>query len=109
MAILGVVHGNGGRERERMDWDGIASYPRVAFLLCNEGNNITNTKCHRGFQDQEMVSALIETKRLKIACDHGLLDDLDATVPMKIWWLLPQYLSNYWLRNFKSLLIVFPR
>ncbi|XP_023764981.1 uncharacterized protein LOC111913513 [Lactuca sativa] len=31
--ILGVVHGNGGRERERMDWDGIASYPRLAILL----------------------------------------------------------------------------
>ncbi|PWA38797.1 proton-dependent oligopeptide transporter family [Artemisia annua] len=39
-----------------------------------------------------IVAALIETKRLETAREHGLLDDPDAIVPMKIWWLLPQYL-----------------
>ncbi|KAI3684558.1 hypothetical protein L6452_33782 [Arctium lappa] len=38
------------------------------------------------------VSALVETKRLEIAYEYGLVDDPSATVPMKIWWLLPQYL-----------------
>ncbi|GKA46217.1 proton-dependent oligopeptide transporter family protein [Tanacetum coccineum] len=38
------------------------------------------------------VAALVETKRLKIAHEYGLIDDPNATVPMKIWWLLPQYL-----------------
>ncbi|XP_024971823.1 protein NRT1/ PTR FAMILY 5.10-like isoform X2 [Cynara cardunculus var. scolymus] len=39
-----------------------------------------------------VVSALVETKRLKIAYEYGLVDDPAAMVPMKIWWLLPQYL-----------------
>nr|GEW15315.1 proton-dependent oligopeptide transporter family [Tanacetum cinerariifolium] len=39
-----------------------------------------------------VVSALVETKRLKTAREYGLLDDPSATIPMKIWWLLPQYL-----------------
>nr|GEW17500.1 proton-dependent oligopeptide transporter family [Tanacetum cinerariifolium] len=39
-----------------------------------------------------VVAALVETKRLKTAHEHGLIDDPNATVPMKIWWLLPQYL-----------------
>ncbi|XP_071742581.1 protein NRT1/ PTR FAMILY 5.10-like isoform X2 [Rutidosis leptorrhynchoides] len=38
-----------------------------------------------------VVSALVETKRLKTAREYGLLDDPVATVPIKIWWLLPQY------------------
>ncbi|PWA42537.1 proton-dependent oligopeptide transporter family [Artemisia annua] len=39
-----------------------------------------------------VVAAHIETKRLKTAHEHGLIDDPNAMVPMKIWWLLPQYL-----------------
>ncbi|KAI3688962.1 hypothetical protein L2E82_46908 [Cichorium intybus] len=39
-----------------------------------------------------IVSAVIEIKRLKTAEEYGLLDNPSATVPMKIWWLLPQYL-----------------
>ncbi|KAJ0776344.1 putative proton-dependent oligopeptide transporter family, MFS transporter superfamily [Helianthus annuus] len=39
-----------------------------------------------------VVAAIIETKRLKVAREYGLLDDPNAMVPMKIWWLLPQYL-----------------
>ncbi|KAI3763110.1 hypothetical protein L1987_53560 [Smallanthus sonchifolius] len=39
-----------------------------------------------------IVAAIVETKRLKIAHEYGLLDDPNAMIPMKIWWLLPQYL-----------------
>ncbi|KAL9996846.1 putative proton-dependent oligopeptide transporter family, MFS transporter superfamily [Helianthus debilis subsp. tardiflorus] len=38
------------------------------------------------------VAAIVETKRLKVAREYGILDDPDAMIPMKIWWLLPQYL-----------------
>ncbi|XP_074273341.1 protein NRT1/ PTR FAMILY 5.10-like [Silene latifolia] len=38
-----------------------------------------------------IVSAIIETKRLEIALKHGLVDLPNATVPMSICWLLPQY------------------
>ncbi|KAI9115379.1 hypothetical protein K1719_013698 [Acacia pycnantha] len=39
-----------------------------------------------------LVAALVETKRVKAASDHNLLDDSEATVPISIWWLLPQYI-----------------
>ncbi|KAI3763104.1 hypothetical protein L1987_53554 [Smallanthus sonchifolius] len=39
-----------------------------------------------------VVSAHVESKRLETAKEYGLLDDPAATIPMKIWWLLPQYL-----------------
>ncbi|KAF5729320.1 hypothetical protein HS088_TW21G01484 [Tripterygium wilfordii] len=39
-----------------------------------------------------VVAALIESKRVKIARDHGLLDSPKAVIPMSIWWLLPQYI-----------------
>ena len=38
------------------------------------------------------VAALIETKRIGVASEYGLLDTPKATLPMKIWWLLPQYM-----------------
>ncbi|KAF5817391.1 putative proton-dependent oligopeptide transporter family, major facilitator superfamily [Helianthus annuus] len=38
-----------------------------------------------------VVSALVESKRLKTATEYGLIDDPGAVIPMKIWWLLPQY------------------
>ncbi|PWA47868.1 major facilitator superfamily protein [Artemisia annua] len=38
------------------------------------------------------VSALVEIKRLQTAEKYGLVDDPNATIPMKVWWLLPQYL-----------------
>ncbi|XP_035843852.1 protein NRT1/ PTR FAMILY 5.10-like [Helianthus annuus] len=37
-----------------------------------------------------VVAAIVETKRLNIARKYGLLDDPNAMIPMKIWWLLPQ-------------------
>ncbi|KAK9073488.1 hypothetical protein SSX86_007812 [Deinandra increscens subsp. villosa] len=39
-----------------------------------------------------IVAAIVETKRLKVAREYGLSDDPSAIIPMKIWWLLPQYL-----------------
>ncbi|KAI3737286.1 hypothetical protein L2E82_27283 [Cichorium intybus] len=39
-----------------------------------------------------VVAGVVESKRLKTAHEYGLLDDPSAMVPMKIWWLLPQYL-----------------
>ncbi|KAK1427595.1 hypothetical protein QVD17_16283 [Tagetes erecta] len=39
-----------------------------------------------------VVSGLVESKRLETAKEYGLVDDPTATIPMKIWWLLPQYL-----------------
>ncbi|KAJ0603818.1 putative proton-dependent oligopeptide transporter family, PTR2 family proton/oligopeptide symporter [Helianthus annuus] len=39
-----------------------------------------------------VVAAVVESKRLKTACEYGLVDNPNATIPMKIWWLLPQYL-----------------
>lgn len=39
-----------------------------------------------------VTSALVEAKRVKIAIDHGLLDAPKSIVPMRAWWLLPQYI-----------------
>ncbi|KAL8160984.1 hypothetical protein V2J09_012473 [Rumex salicifolius] len=41
-----------------------------------------------------VIAALVEVKRLNIAAQNGLLDDPKATVPMSIWWLVPQFLIN---------------
>ncbi|KAH9627026.1 hypothetical protein KSS87_020675 [Heliosperma pusillum] len=38
-----------------------------------------------------VVAAIIEKRRLDIAMHYGLIDLPKATVPMSIWWLLPQY------------------
>ncbi|XP_057793622.1 protein NRT1/ PTR FAMILY 5.10-like [Salvia miltiorrhiza] len=39
-----------------------------------------------------VIAALVETKRLQIAVEYGLVDLPAATVPMSVWWLAPQYL-----------------
>ncbi|KAF7137556.1 hypothetical protein RHSIM_Rhsim07G0067100 [Rhododendron simsii] len=39
-----------------------------------------------------VVSALVEAKRVKIAIDHNLLNAPKSVVPMRVWWLLPQYI-----------------
>ncbi|KAL2497387.1 Protein NRT1/PTR FAMILY 5.10 [Abeliophyllum distichum] len=39
-----------------------------------------------------VIAALVERERLKTAVEYGLVDIPKATVPMSVWWLLPQYL-----------------
>ncbi|XP_028773125.1 protein NRT1/ PTR FAMILY 5.4-like [Neltuma alba] len=39
-----------------------------------------------------LVAALIESKRVKIASDYNLLDNPKAILPIRVWWLLPQYI-----------------
>lgn len=39
-----------------------------------------------------VTAALVERKRLQVAQDYGLLDDSSATIPMSVFWLLPQYI-----------------
>ncbi|XP_058728861.1 protein NRT1/ PTR FAMILY 5.10-like [Vicia villosa] len=38
-----------------------------------------------------IIAVFVETKRLKTAQEYGLVEDPNATVPMSIWWLVPQY------------------
>ena len=38
-----------------------------------------------------VVSALVEAKRVSIAKEYNLMDNPKATIPMTVWWLLPQY------------------
>ncbi|MED6208665.1 hypothetical protein PIB30_047386 [Stylosanthes scabra] len=38
-----------------------------------------------------VVSALVEAKRIAVAKQYNLVDDPKSTIPMSIWWLLPQY------------------
>ncbi|KAL1533844.1 protein NRT1/ PTR FAMILY 5.10-like isoform X1 [Salvia divinorum] len=38
-----------------------------------------------------VIAALIETKRLAVAAEWGLVDEAGATLPMSVWWLAPQY------------------
>ncbi|PON47019.1 Proton-dependent oligopeptide transporter family [Parasponia andersonii] len=38
-----------------------------------------------------VVAALVEVKRLKTAQEYDLVDASSVTIPMSVWWLLPQY------------------
>ncbi|KAK4285359.1 hypothetical protein QN277_002066 [Acacia crassicarpa] len=41
-----------------------------------------------------LAAALVETKRVKLASDYNLLDDSEAMLPIRVWWLLPQYILS---------------
>ncbi|CAD5166033.1 unnamed protein product [Musa acuminata subsp. malaccensis] len=41
-----------------------------------------------------VVAALVETKRLRTAREFGLVDQPEATIPLSIWWLVPQYVLS---------------
>uniref|UniRef100_A0A2P2IM65 Protein NRT1/ PTR FAMILY 5.10-like n=1 Tax=Rhizophora mucronata TaxID=61149 RepID=A0A2P2IM65_RHIMU len=38
-----------------------------------------------------VIAALVEMKRLKTAQEFGLVDMPNVTIPLSIWWLIPQY------------------
>jgi dipeptide/tripeptide permease len=38
-----------------------------------------------------IVSAIVEGKRKRVAAKHGLLDNPRATLPMSVFWMAPQY------------------
>lgn len=38
-----------------------------------------------------IIAASVEIKRLKTAQEYGLVDLPKTTVPMSVWWLVPQY------------------
>lgn len=38
-----------------------------------------------------VAAAIVEIERLKVARDHGLLDDPNTAVPMSVFWQVPQY------------------
>ncbi|XWS24767.1 hypothetical protein CRYUN_Cryun27aG0012500 [Craigia yunnanensis] len=38
-----------------------------------------------------VITALVEMQRLKTAQEYGLVDKPNVTVPMSVWWLVPQY------------------
>ncbi|KAE8684394.1 hypothetical protein F3Y22_tig00111131pilonHSYRG00141 [Hibiscus syriacus] len=38
-----------------------------------------------------LAAVLVEKRRLKSAQEYGLVDKPNVTVPMSVWWLVPQY------------------
>jgi peptide/histidine transporter 3/4 len=38
-----------------------------------------------------LAGALVETRRRRVAAEHGLLDSPGAVVPISVFWLVPQY------------------
>ncbi|GMN51800.1 hypothetical protein TIFTF001_020950 [Ficus carica] len=39
-----------------------------------------------------IMAALVEIKRLKTAEEYNLVDKPSVTIPMSVWWLVPQYI-----------------
>ncbi|XP_020688805.1 protein NRT1/ PTR FAMILY 5.10-like [Dendrobium catenatum] len=38
------------------------------------------------------IAAIVEVRRLKTAKEYGLIDQPKTTIPMSLWWLVPQYI-----------------
>ncbi|KAL0437901.1 UNVERIFIED_CONTAM: protein NRT1/ PTR FAMILY 5.10 [Sesamum latifolium] len=41
-----------------------------------------------------VIAAFVERKRLALAREYGLVDMPNATIPMSVWWLAPQYVLS---------------
>ncbi|GMN51794.1 hypothetical protein TIFTF001_020934 [Ficus carica] len=39
-----------------------------------------------------VIAALVEIKRLNTAKEYNLVDKPDVSIPMSVWWLVPQYI-----------------
>ncbi|CAK9188551.1 unnamed protein product [Ilex paraguariensis] len=78
---------------------GIAVYERVFVPIARRftGNPVGVTCLQRmgiGYAIcivDSIVSALVEVKRKKVAAKYNLLDKPTATIPISVFWMLPQY------------------
>ncbi|RZC53143.1 hypothetical protein C5167_011999 [Papaver somniferum] len=74
-----------------------ASYDRIFVPVTQTGNSNGIATLERIGVDifistiTMVVAGIVEDRRLRIAQEFGLIDDPKATVPMVVWWLIPQY------------------
>nr|CAC00545.1 putative low-affinity nitrate transporter [Nicotiana plumbaginifolia] len=75
-------------------------YDRIIVPICRRFMNKPHglTPLHRIFTGLVLsilamiAAALTEVKRLKVAHLHGLTNDANATIPLTVFWLVPQFL-----------------
>ncbi|XP_026442073.1 protein NRT1/ PTR FAMILY 5.10-like [Papaver somniferum] len=79
-----------------------ATYDRIFFTITRaftgKSNSITSLQKIGGgifvSSITMVVAAIVENRRIEIAQKFGLINDPKATVPMVIWWLVPQYVLS---------------